>query len=69
LLPSSAALLFVHRLPLPEALFTSAAGPGKALEFVIVRPGGLTLEPPNGVINVLTGEVTGGLEGLTTHAH
>lgn len=56
-------------MPLPEALFTSAAGPGKALEFVIVRPGGLTLEPPNGVINVLTGEVTGGLEGLTTHAH
>jgi len=39
-----------------EALFTSAAGPGKDLEFVIVRPGGLTLEPPNGVINVLTGE-------------
>jgi hypothetical protein len=35
----------------------SPTGPGKDLEFTIVRPGGLTLEPPNGVINVLTGEV------------
>jgi putative NADH-flavin reductase len=38
-----------------EALFFS--GPGKDLEFTIVRPGGLTLEPPNGVINVIEGEV------------
>ena len=40
-----------------EALFTSPSGPGKDLEYCIVRPGGLTLDPPNGVINVLTGEV------------
>lgn len=39
-----------------EALFTSPSGPGKDLEYCIVRPGGLTLDPPNGVINVLTGE-------------
>ncbi|CAM9790972.1 unnamed protein product [Sphacelaria rigidula] len=37
-----------------EALFFS--GPGKDLEFTIVRPGGLTVEPPTGVINVIKGE-------------
>ncbi|KAG5176303.1 flavine reductase [Tribonema minus] len=37
-----------------EALFTR--GPGSDLEFTIVRPGGLTVEPPTGVINVISGE-------------
>ncbi len=40
---------------LSEKLFT-AGGPGKDLEYTIVRPGGLTLEPPNGIINVIDGE-------------
>jgi len=39
-----------------EALFLSAGGIGSDLEFCIVRPGGLTLEPPNGIINVIDGE-------------
>ena len=37
-----------------EALFTS--GPGKDLEWCIVRPGGLTVDKPTGVINVIDGE-------------
>lgn len=37
-----------------EALFLS--GPGKELEWTIVRPGGLNLDPPNGIINVISGE-------------
>eukprot|EP00286_Rhodomonas_abbreviata_P021379 CAMPEP_0181314002 /NCGR_PEP_ID=MMETSP1101-20121128/14567_1 /TAXON_ID=46948 /ORGANISM="Rhodomonas abbreviata, Strain Caron Lab Isolate" /LENGTH=292 /DNA_ID=CAMNT_0023421029 /DNA_START=34 /DNA_END=912 /DNA_ORIENTATION=- len=37
-----------------EGLFFS--GPGKDLEFTIVRPGGLNVEPPTGVINVIEGE-------------
>merc|ERR1712196_479657 len=37
-----------------EALFLD--GPGKDLEFCIVRPGGLNVEPPTGVINVIEGE-------------
>ena len=40
--------------PCAEALFFS--GPGKDLEFTIVRPGGLNLEPPNGIVNVIDGE-------------
>ena len=38
-----------------EALFTTG-GPGADLEFCIVRPGGLTLEPPNGEINIIDGQ-------------
>ena len=37
-----------------EALFLD--GPGKDLEFCIVRPGGLNVEPPTGVINVIEGQ-------------
>ena len=37
-----------------EALFTS--GPGKDLEWCIVRPGGLTVDAPTGVVNVIDGE-------------
>merc|ERR1719356_1687144 len=39
-----------------EALFTDPSGPGADLEFTIVRPGGLTVEKPTGVINVIDGE-------------
>merc|ERR1719401_1603252 len=39
-----------------EALFTTPEGPGSELEYTIVRPGGLTVEPPTGVINVIEGE-------------
>mmetsp|Transcript_2028 Transcript_2028/g.6136 ORF Transcript_2028/g.6136 Transcript_2028/m.6136 type:complete len:277 (+) Transcript_2028:832-1662(+) len=38
-----------------EALFT-AGGPGADLEWCIVRPGGLNVEAPTGVINVIDGE-------------
>ncbi|CAM9595565.1 unnamed protein product [Pylaiella littoralis] len=31
-------------------------GPGNDLEFTVVRPGGLTVEPPTGTINVIKGE-------------
>lgn len=45
-------------LPTPplrqEALFQS--GPGSDLEYCIVRPGGLTLDAPTGVVNVIEGE-------------
>jgi len=37
-----------------EALFFN--GPGKDLEFCVVRPGGLNVEPPTGVINVIEGQ-------------
>jgi nucleoside-diphosphate-sugar epimerase len=37
-----------------EALFLN--GPGKDLEYCIVRPGGLNIEPPTGVINVIEGQ-------------
>lgn len=37
-----------------EALFLQ--GPGADLEYTIVRPGGLTVNPPTGVINVIDGE-------------
>mmetsp|Transcript_7509 Transcript_7509/g.12682 ORF Transcript_7509/g.12682 Transcript_7509/m.12682 type:complete len:100 (+) Transcript_7509:3-302(+) len=37
-----------------EDLFIS--GPGKDLEYCIVRPGGLLTDPPTGVINVIDGE-------------
>jgi len=37
-----------------EALFFN--GPGKDLEFCIVRPGGLNVEPPTGVVNVIEGQ-------------
>lgn len=39
-----------------EALFLGPQGPGKDLEFCIVRPGGLNLEPPNGIVNVIDGQ-------------
>jgi len=39
-----------------EELFTSDSGPGGDLEYVIVRPGGLTVEKPTGVINVIEGQ-------------
>lgn len=38
-----------------EALFLKG-GPGADLEFSIIRPGGLTLEAPNGIINVIDGQ-------------
>ena len=38
-----------------EALFTDG-GVGRDLEWCIVRPGGLTVENPTGVINVIEGE-------------
>jgi len=37
-----------------EALFFN--GPGKDLEFCVVRPGGLNVEPPTGVVNVIEGQ-------------
>eukprot|EP00612_Vaucheria_litorea_P000860 CAMPEP_0171453428 /NCGR_PEP_ID=MMETSP0945-20130129/1144_1 /TAXON_ID=109269 /ORGANISM="Vaucheria litorea, Strain CCMP2940" /LENGTH=242 /DNA_ID=CAMNT_0011978301 /DNA_START=154 /DNA_END=882 /DNA_ORIENTATION=+ len=37
-----------------EALFTN--GIGSDLEYTIVRPGGLTVEKPTGVVNVIKGE-------------
>jgi uncharacterized protein YbjT (DUF2867 family) len=37
-----------------EALFLQ--GPGADLEYTIVRPGGLTVNPPTGQINVIDGE-------------
>lgn len=39
-----------------EELFTMADGAGAGLEFCLVRPGGLKSDPPNGVVNVITGE-------------
>ena len=37
-----------------EQLFTQ--GPGADLEYVIVRPGGLTVDKPTGVVNVIDGQ-------------
>jgi putative NADH-flavin reductase len=37
-----------------ESLFVN--GIGSDLEYTIVRPGGLTVEPPTGIINVISGE-------------
>ena len=39
-----------------EAIFLNSAGAGADLEFTIVRPGGLGLGPPTGVINVIDGQ-------------
>jgi len=39
-----------------EQLFTDASGPGADLEWSMIRPGGLTVEKPTGVINVIEGE-------------
>lgn len=39
-----------------EALFTKPGSPGADLEYTIVRPGGLNVEEPTGVINVIDGE-------------
>lgn len=39
-----------------EGLFTAPGGPGAELDYTIVRPGGLNVEPPTGVINVIDGE-------------
>ena len=39
-----------------EQLFLGPGGPGRDLEFCIVRPGGLGTGPPTGVINVIDGE-------------
>jgi NAD(P)H-binding len=38
-----------------EQLFSSG-GPGSDLEYVIVRPGGLTVDAPTGVLNIIDGE-------------
>jgi putative NADH-flavin reductase len=37
-----------------EELFLS--GPGADLEYTLVRPGGLKDDPPNGIVNVISGE-------------
>jgi hypothetical protein len=34
----------------------SPGGPGRDLEYCIVRPGGLGLGPPTGIVNVIDGE-------------
>eukprot|EP00928_Gymnodinium_smaydae_P043255 TRINITY_DN29021_c0_g1_i1.p1 TRINITY_DN29021_c0_g1~~TRINITY_DN29021_c0_g1_i1.p1 ORF type:complete len:323 (-),score=65.37 TRINITY_DN29021_c0_g1_i1:117-1007(-) len=39
-----------------EALFLTPEGPGSDLDFTIVRPGGLTVDPPTGVVNVIDGK-------------
>merc|ERR1719282_1447497 len=39
-----------------EELFTKPGAQGADLEYTIVRPGGLTVEKPTGVINVIEGE-------------
>lgn len=41
-----------------EALFLADDGPGRDLEWTIVRPGGLTLGPPTGRTQVITSEAT-----------
>ena len=41
-----------------EQLFLGPGGPGRDLEFCVVRPGGLGLGPPTGVVNVIDGEGT-----------
>jgi len=39
-----------------EALFADPSGPGHDLEWTSVRPGGLSVEKPTGIINVIDGE-------------
>uniref|UniRef100_A0A7S0F645 NAD(P)-binding domain-containing protein n=1 Tax=Phaeocystis antarctica TaxID=33657 RepID=A0A7S0F645_9EUKA len=39
-----------------EELFMPAGSPGAELEYCLVRPGGLNADPPNGVVNVISGE-------------
>ncbi|KAJ1457735.1 flavine reductase [Pelagophyceae sp. CCMP2097] len=39
-----------------EALFTAPGAIGSDLDYTIVRPGGLTVDKPTGVINVIEGE-------------
>lgn len=39
-----------------EDLFMPPGSPGSELEFCLVRPGGLKSDPPNGVVNVISGE-------------
>merc|ERR1719247_3480523 len=39
-----------------EALFLDAEGPGADLDYCILRPGGLKLGAPTGVVNVIDGE-------------
>jgi len=39
-----------------EALFIAPGAPGAELEWTLVRPGGLTKDAPNGIINVIEGE-------------
>ena len=39
-----------------EALFLGPGGPGRDLEFCVVRPGGLGVGPPTGIVNVIDGE-------------
>ena len=39
-----------------EQLFLGPGGPGRDLEYCIVRPGGLGVGPPTGVVNVIDGE-------------
>lgn len=39
-----------------EQLFLGPGGPGRDLEYCIVRPGGLGLGPPTGIVNVIDGE-------------
>lgn len=39
-----------------EALFVNPSGPGHDLEWSMIRPGGLTVDKPTGVINVIEGE-------------
>ena len=41
-----------------EQLFLGPGGPGRDLEFCVVRPGGLGVGPPTGVVNVIDGEGT-----------
>jgi len=39
-----------------ESIFLSSIGAGRDLEYTIVRPGGLGVGPPTGVINVIEGQ-------------
>ena len=39
-----------------QELLFKPGGPGASLEWTVVRPGGLTQDPANGVINVVKGE-------------
>lgn len=39
-----------------ESLFLNANGPGNDLDYCLVRPGGLGVGPPTGVVNVIDGK-------------